>query len=173
MDLDLRLFGTDRPTIQAWWLGDIQVFVQVSSASPSFMADAPAYANGMRAAGYNRPRIVESFNVARNEIVGNEDRHSVYYLLYFDDAQPHGLDNSVFSAGLDNNRIRPNVIPVVSTVELPSAQGTTTVPSHRADIFWDIAMVEPFPRQVTEAQPRTNDLSSQLSLALGNLNLGT
>jgi len=171
-DVDLRqLVGNDRPAFQAWFLGDIQVFVQVPASNPTFMNNAEAFATGMRAANYNRPRIMEAFNVARNEIISSEDRQFIYFLLIFDDAHLHGLDNSIFSSGLDNNRVQPTVIPVVSTFEVQTPSGTATLTSQRADIVWDIAMVEPFPRQVTEAAPRVNDLTSQLTSALGNLGI--
>lgn len=123
-----------------------------------------------------KPRILEAYNVARNEMINSEDRKFKYFVFEFpvitaaNGEDIGGLDNSILSPGTRNGKINPEVIPVQYKVTVKN-QETGQLQDHiqfRVDICWDICIVETVPRSEKTA-PETNELQGGLAKGFGGL----
>jgi len=158
---------------QAWHKGGRRVLIKVPTES---LAEEFASAGSM---GYRlrKPRILEAYNVARNEMLNSEDRASMYFLLEFPQINPGakgkddiGLNNSILSPNARNGKIAPDLIPVKYKISLKD-EDTNQVREHiqaRVDLVWDICITELTPRSETSA-PETNELEGQLTSEFGGL----
>lgn len=156
---------------QAWCIGGSRVLVRV----PAESAAEKAAKVGTKEVGYHlrKPRIYEAYNVARNEMLDDRDRHSKYYLLDFPDVSSEGeklhLDNSILSPDAHNGEIEIEFIPL----EYSSAVGKKKFENGRTNLIWDICIAEPKPRYTEEAPKKENRLAKKLEKHYGGSSMST
>jgi hypothetical protein len=175
-DQDIRWCLGSEEAFKMWWLGGNEVMVQIPSASYSFYHDTAAEQKGKTAAGDVNPRIAQATNIARNSIKNNEDRYFKRYLLTLPSLvdDHNNLDNSVYSPGTENGKVRSKIVVLNSKFDVPADDGSggivqKQVTSSRCDIYWNIAIWEPTHRAETVASKGSNEQMEQLAKQLAGM----
>lgn len=171
MDKDLEECASgDEDMYQAWHIGGQRVMVKM----PSEAAAEKAAEAGTQMVDYNtrKPRMQEAYDVARNDMLTDPDRHFKYFLLEFpfipsdEDAIDRGLDNSILSPGAQDGKIAPDFIPLLYSSEVDPHQ----FENGRANIIWDICITETKPRLTTKTTKK-NQLADKITEKMGGASM--
>lgn len=166
---DLRFLKLPAEAYECWYDGRFKLIIKAPSMPYDFLHNAKGEDAGMKASEYEDPRILEAYNVTRNDIVNDKERHYVYYILDFSSATSIALDNEIFSPQAENGLVTVDVHPIVTGTVVDPTTGNKKPVSDSADIVWNIAISEPYPRYVTAAKPKGNALTEKLTKSMGGL----
>lgn len=163
--------GGDEAPFQAWYMGGRRVMVR-------FPTDSAAGAHAAAAAGKcgystRKPRILEDYNVQRNEMLRSDDGKYMYYLFEMpppESGRDLGLDNNILSPGALNGKIKVDPIPVEYNVKRinPLTKKEETCPQFRTHLVWDICITEPSPRTEQDAK-LTNEIDGAITGSFGGM----
>lgn len=170
-DQDLRYCLGKDEVFKMWWLGSNEVMVQIPSGSFTFFHDAQAEQKGKTKAGDINPRISQATNICRNSIKNSENQDRLFkrYLLQLPTLEEHDqFDNTVYSPGSENGKVKSKIVVLESEFEVPKKDSTGNitykkVTTVRCDVYWNIAIWEPTHRAETVAKATTNEQMDQLA----------
>ena len=167
-DQDVRwlVSADEEEAFEAWHVKTNQVLVRVAGPGYSFWKKPEEEEESRKTSQYNDERIIESYNVSRNAVLGDSQNMYTYYLLTFTEAQ-HGLQNDVFSPDASDGILDADVHIVESTFEFKGKDVTNI----RVNIVWDIAIIERIQRKKEETGKKKNKLNSKLLAGMTRMNI--
>jgi hypothetical protein len=164
MEGDLRDLMLDK--YSAKLVSDNEILISMPSASHYWLHEPELYFNKCKAFNIHCPRAREAHDVARNDILADEERQIRSLLLRFPENTI--LSNRHYSPKTTDNDLEFEVVPFQTTFVLLGKQFTTTV----ATIVWKIAVFEEKRRVVVAQSSKGKKGEAKLASRFASMSVG-